>query len=200
MHISRRDGVLLGLAALAAGLACTRQTLAAESDEHVLGNASAPVTIIEYASLTCPHCAAFHKETLPGLKERYIDTDKVRLVFRDFPLDQTALRAAVIARCAGPARAMSFIDVFFQQQQSWARADDPVAALKQLARLGGLGEDRIDACLADKSLEDAVLQSRLSGQATFKIQSTPTFVINGKTYSGNMSVDEFAAIIDPLLG
>jgi protein-disulfide isomerase len=167
--------------------------------ESSIGDPAAPVTMIEYASLTCPHCAAFHEETLPGLKERYIDTGKVRLIFRDFPLDQMALQAAMIAHCAGPERHLAFVDVFFAQQESWSRASDPVAALKQLARLGGLGEAEIDACLADAQLEEAVLQTRLQGQNQFDIQSTPTFIIDGKAYPGSRSVEEFAAIIDPLL-
>ena len=167
--------------------------------EGVLGDAAAPVTMIEYSSLTCPHCAAFQKETLPGLKARYIDTGKVRFVMRDFPLDQIALRAAVLAHCAGPERYPAFVDVFFQQQASWIRAADPIQALKQLARLGGLSAEQADACLADKAMEDGVLKSRLEGQQSFDIKSTPTFIINGKSYSGSKSVEEFAAVIDPLL-
>ena len=149
--------------------------------------------------MTCPHCAAFHADTLPGLKARYIDTGKVRLVLRDFPLDQNALKAAMIAHCAGPERQPQFVEVFFAQQASWARAGDPVQALKQLAQLGGLGPAQVDACLADKALEDAVLQARLEGQEKYDIQSTPSFIIDGKTYAGDQSVDKFAAIIDPLL-
>src|SRR6478735_6633041 len=129
---------------LAAGLAflClpVLTVLAADLGESAIGDATAPVTIIEYSSLTCPHCAAFHTQTLPELTKRYIDTGKVRLVLRDFPLDETALKASVIAHCAGPERVPEFVEVFFTRQQSWARAADPVQALTQLARLGGLGE------------------------------------------------------------
>ena len=199
LMLSRR----LAQAGLAAGVtvfgAQGRAPHAAEVVEGVVGDAAAPVTMIEYSSLTCPHCAAFHEQTLPGLKERYIDTGKVRLVIRDFPLDQNALRAAVIAHCAGPERYPAFVDVFFAQQESWATAEDPVRALKQLAKLGGLGEAEIDACLADRSMEEAILQMRLAGQQQFDIRSTPTFIIEGKAYPGNRTVDEFAAIIDPLL-
>lgn len=199
LMLSRR----LALAGLAAGVAGFgihgRATQAAEIVEGVVGDPAAPVTMIEYSSLTCPHCAAFHEQTLPGLKERYLDTGKVRLVIRDFPLDQNALRAAVIAHCAGPERYPAFVDVFFAQQESWATAEDPVRALKQLAKLGGLGEAEIDACLADRGMEEAILQMRLAGQQQFDIRSTPTFIIDGKAYPGNRTVDEFAAIIDPLL-
>lgn len=199
LMLSRR----LALAGLAAGIAGFGAhggaTQAAEIIEGVVGDPNAPVTMIEYSSLTCPHCAAFHEQTLPGLKERFIDTGKVRLVIRDFPLDQNALRAAVIAHCAGPERYPAFVDVFFAQQESWATAEDPVRALKQLAKLGGLGEAEIDACLADRGMEEAILQMRLAGQQQFDIRSTPTFIIDGKAYPGNRTVDEFAAIIDPLL-
>jgi protein-disulfide isomerase len=175
------------------------RVLAADLGEPAIGDAAAPVTIIEYSSLTCPHCAAFHNDVLPELKQRYIDTGKVRLVLRDFPLDESALKAAVIAHCAGPERQPQFVEVFFAQQQNWARARDPIAALKQLARLGGLGEAEIDACLADKDLESAVLQARLDGQQQFDIKSTPTFIIDGKVHTGNQTADAFAAVIDPLL-
>jgi protein-disulfide isomerase len=104
-----------------------------------------------------------------------------------------------VAHCAGPERQPKFVDVFFAQQQSWARASDPVQALKQLARLGGLGADQIDACLADKDLENAVLQARLDGEKQYDIRSTPTFIIGGKSYAGEQSADEFAKLIDPLL-
>jgi protein-disulfide isomerase len=173
---------------------------AADLSEPSIGDPAAPVTIIEYSSMTCPHCAAFHANTLPELKERYIDAGKVRLVLRDFPLDQNALRASMIAHCAGEDRYPQFVEVFFAQQASWARANDPVQALKQLAQLGGLSADKVDACLADKALEEAILQARLDGQEKYDIKSTPSFIIDGKTYSGDQSVQKFAEIIDPLLG
>ena len=172
---------------------------AADLGEPSIGDPNAPVTIIEFASLTCPHCASFHVSTLPELEKRYIDTGKVRLVLRDFPLDQMALKASVIAHCAGPNRYPQFVQVFFSQQESWARSNDPEKALRQLAQLGGLGAEQIDACLADKSLEDAILQARLDGQQKYDIQSTPSFIIDGKTHSGDQSIEKFAELIDPLL-
>jgi protein-disulfide isomerase len=200
MHITRRKGALFTLAGLCAGLACPRMVNAAELGELVLGDPNAPVTVIEYASLSCDHCGAFHRETLPKFKERYIDTGKVKLVFRDFPLEQNALRAAMIARCAGPERRAIFVDVFFKEQESWSHARNPLAAIKQLAKLGGMGEQAIEACLSDKALEEGILSARLEGQQKYGVSSTPTFIVNGKAYSGNRSIDEFAAIIDPLLG
>ena len=175
------------------------ETSADELQEKSLGDPQAPVTIIEYASLTCPHCAQFHTEVLPELKERYIAPGKVRMVYRDFPLDQQALNAAVLAHCAGPDRYFSFLDVLFETQGSWARADDPIAALKRLGKLGGLTDAEMDACFADEELTDNILRTRLEGQNQYQIGSTPTFVIDGKTYSGARDIDEFSGLIDPLL-
>jgi protein-disulfide isomerase len=176
------------------------ESAAAEAEEQALGDASAPVTIIEYASLTCPHCAAFHQDVLPALKERYIAPGKVRLIYRDFPLDERALEAAKLAHCAGPERYFGFIDVLFQTQSNWARAEDPRAALKQLGKLGGLSEQQMDACFADEELTNSILQSRLEAQNQHQISSTPSFVIDGETHSGALGPDEFGEIIDPLLG
>lgn len=173
---------------------------AAEPQEQALGDPNAPVTVIEYASLTCPHCAQFHAEVLPELKERYIAPGKVRLIYRDFPLDQRALMASALAHCAGPERYFGFIDVLFQTQSSWGRADDYVGALKQLGKLGGLGDQEMDACFADEELTDGILRTRLDAQEQYDVSSTPSFVIDGKTYAGSRSADDFGAIIDPLLG
>ena len=176
------------------------ESSASEVAERAIGDADAPVTIIEYSSLTCPHCATFHNEVLPDLKEQYIETGKVRMIFRDFPLNEPAVDAAVLAHCAGPDRYVGFLDVLFQTQASWASSPDPRQALKQLGKLGGLDEGQMDACFNDESMVDGVLQSRLEGQNEHKVQSTPTFVINGETHAGNRSIDEFAEIIDPLVG
>ena len=193
----RRSLLLAGVAAcclLGAGPA-----LAETAQEFVLGSPDAPVTMIEYASLTCPHCASFHTETLPELKAKYIDTGKVRLIYRDFPLDQMALEASILAHCAGQERGPLFLSAFFQNQGRWAVADDPSASLRQLAKLGGLSDQRIDACLADKQLGDSILQMRLDGEKQHSIQSTPSFVINGQFHAGNLGVDGFSEILDPLV-
>jgi protein-disulfide isomerase len=191
--------VVLGLWTLAWLPLVLSASAAAEPQEQVLGNPDAPVTIIEYASLTCPHCAHFHNEILPKLKERYIAPGKVRLIFRDFPLDQTALAAAALAHCAGPDRFFSMIDVMFETQSNWARADNPIAALKQLGKLGGLTDQKMETCLADQQLTDGILRERLAGQNEYQIGSTPTFIIDGKAYPGARDAEEFAKLIDPLL-
>ena len=169
---------------------------AGEVKDRVLGDPDAPVTIIEYSSLTCPHCAAFHNDTLPALEEQFIDTGKAKLVMRDFPLDQYALQASVIAHCAGDKRYFNFIDAMFSNQARWSRAGNPTDALLQLAQLGGLPQDEAMACLEDQAMGDAVLQSRLDGQEEFDIRSTPTFIINGEKLTGAQSIDEFAELIE----
>lgn len=198
-----RRTYLLGTAALAAGLpvgrAMAQATQAATVEERVLGDPDAPVTIIEYASLTCPHCASFHTGTLPALKERYIDTGKAKLVYRDFPLDQQALNAAAIAHCAGPDRYFAFIEALYASQPRWAGASDPREALIQLAGLGGLVREKAEACLADESLMDAILQTRLDGQGQYGVDSTPTLIINEVRVSGGRSIDELATVIDAAL-
>ena len=175
------------------------QDAAAPSDRQTLGDPDAPVTIVEYASLTCPHCANYHNETFPALKERYVDTGKVRYVYRDFPLDQRALDAAVVAHCAEPDEYFDFLDVLFERQAHWAGAQDHVSALVLLAKLGGLPEERVRACLADEELQSAILQQRLEGQNQHGVRSTPSFVIGGQTYAGDRGIEEFAGLIDPLL-
>lgn len=153
-------------------------------DDRILGKADAPVTIFEYASLTCPHCAAFEKEMLPQIKTEWIDTGKAKLVFRDFPLDGSALKAAMVARCAPPERFYAFIDMLFTQQGSWGISPDPVPSLGRLAKLGGMGEEQFQACLKDDALQNKILAGRLAAEKEFGVESTPTFFINGKKVVG----------------
>lgn len=191
----KMKGILTRLAVgfgLLAGLAATASAQSQPvMGDLVLGRADAPVTIIEYASFTCPHCAAFHAQTFPQLKTGYIDTGKVKFIFRDFPFDEPALRASQLARCAGPERYYGFVSALFQQQQVWARAADPIAALQQLARVGGMSEEEFRACLANKQVEEVVLKNRLTGNQEHKVNSTPSFLVNGKLISGAIPYDEF---------
>ncbi|WP_431858404.1 DsbA family protein [Azospirillum sp.] len=170
--------------------------------ERVLGDPKAPVTILDYSSMTCPHCARFHTETLPKIKETYIDTGKAKLVFRDFPFDQWALRASMLARCAPPERYFPLLDVLFKGQAQWASAKDPGAALTQIGKLAGLSEATIKACWEDKALADGILNSRLEGQNKDKVESTPTFILtsgSGTTkVEGAQPFEKFAEAIDKL--
>ncbi len=177
-------------------------SVAAMLADRVLGDPNAPVTIYEYSSFTCPHCASFHTEILPGLKTRYIDTGKAKLIFRDFPFDRAALTAGMLARCAPADRYWPLVDVMFKQQAQWSSAADPLAALTRIAKLAGMSQERIDACLADKELADGVLKIRLEGQEKFGVTATPTFILNeGKTrIQGAQPVETFGKAIDDLAG
>jgi protein-disulfide isomerase len=148
--------------------------------DRVKGNPDAPITIIEYASLTCPHCARFQEETLPKLEKDWIDTGKAKLIYRDFPLDKYAADASMIARCAPTDQYFTFIGAFFAQQRYWAHSEDPIKGLTQLATLGGMSKKDVDACLSNEALRDAILQMRLDAQMEYDVNSTPTFVINGQ--------------------
>lgn len=173
-----------------------------EGGDMVMGLANAPVTVIEYASLTCSHCARFHESSLPQLKSAYVDKGLVKFVFRDFPLDALALRGAMVARCAGPDRYFAFLDAMFKQQNTWALADqgEAIKSLKRLARLGGMPAETFDACLNDKDMETAVLKSRIRGEQEFQVNSTPTLIINGKPYPGALRSEELDKILQPLIG
>jgi len=167
--------------------------------EKVLGDDDAEITIIEYASLTCPHCAQFHAEILPKIKTEYIEPGKAKLVYRDFPLDEVALKASLLARCAPDDKFFTFIDALFTQQFAWSRSNDPVEALTNLGMVGGLSKESVEACLSNEELTDYVLQVRLDGQNEYDVNSTPTVIINGKKLAHVSSFDEVKAAIDPLV-
>ena len=164
------------------------------------GPADAKVTIIEYASMTCPHCAAFHKETYPALKSRYIDSGKVRYVLREFPLDPLATAGFMLARCDGEQKYYPIVDMLFQQQRAWAGSEKPLDALRQMMRQAGFSQEKFDSCLKDQKLYDAVNAVKNRGLETLKVESTPTFFINGQRHVGNLSIDDVEKIIKPMLG
>ncbi len=150
--------------------------------DHVEGKADAPNTIIEYFSLGCPHCADFHAETWPKLKAAWVDTGKARMIFRDYPLDGRALAAAMVAQCSGN-RYLAFVDAYFRTQRNWEEAQDGLDAIKTIARLGGMTDAEVDACWKREDLIK-LLNDRKNEAAARGIDSTPTFVINGKTVTG----------------
>jgi len=164
-------------------------------DEAVLGKKDAPVTIVEYASFTCPHCAQFHNSVLPAIKSEFIETGKVRLVYRDFPLDQMAFAASRVARCAGPDRYFPFVDAFFSSQSKWAADANPMVALSRIARLGGMSQADFEGCLKKQDVANKVLAQRLDADKTYGVRSTPTIIINGDLYSGGLAVDQLRAVI-----
>jgi protein-disulfide isomerase len=169
----------------------TASLLAVGKDDRILGNPDAPISIVEYASLTCPHCAHFTDEVLPEIKKKWIDTGKAKLVLRDFPLDGEALRAAMIARCAPPDRFYAFVDTFFQDQANWATAPDVPAALTRLAALGGMSKEAVEKCLKDTALENKILDGRLTASKQLDVNATPTFFINGTKFTGDPTVEGF---------
>lgn len=165
-----------------------------------LGKADATVTVIEYASLTCPHCAHFEEATFPEFKKKYIDTGKVHYIFREFPFDPRATAAFMLARCAPEDKYFPMVEVLFQQQEDWARANDGKEALLRIAKLAGFTQESFDACLTDQKLLDQINASVQKATNEYGVDATPTFFINGKKYSGDMSIAEISAVIDPLLG
>ena len=176
-----------------AGLAQAQSVPVPMPGDIALGKADAPITIFEFASLTCPHCAEFDAETLPKVRADWIDTGKARLIFRDYPLDQNALKAAVIAHCVPENQFFNFIDVLFKNQVNWAEGstDEVTQALMRIARLGGLSEDKFNACLNDKALSDRILDERLTAQNQYGVNSTPTFFVNGKKVVGALPYEQF---------
>ncbi|MBX9459395.1 MAG: DsbA family protein [Rhizobium sp.] len=164
--------------------------------EAAIGKEDAPVTIVEYMSMTCPHCAAFHRETFDAIKEKYIDTGKVRFILREFPLDNKAMAAIMLARCAPEGQYFPFVSALFKNQVNWLTAQDARAALLQMSKLAGFTQESFEACLTNQKLLDDVLKVREMGGKDFGVDSTPTFFINGQRYAGGMSVAEMSAIID----
>jgi protein-disulfide isomerase len=169
----------------------------------VLGSDKAPVTIIEYASMTCPHCAHFSATTFPELKKRYIDTGKVRFIFREFPFDKLAAAAFMLARCAdkegGPERYMAVVETLFAKQDEWVVQDNPVVPLKNIAKQLGFSEQSFNACLTNQQVLNAIEDVRNRAVDKLGVNSTPTFFINGKKVVGDVPIETMAKEIDPYL-
>lgn len=187
-----------GPAPVAAAAAPNKAALeTVQPGDHVLGDPKAPITVIEYASLTCSHCAHFHTQILPEIKKKWIDTGKVKLVYRDFPLDQVAAKAAQIAECAGNDKYFGVVDIIFRGQPQWATAADPLAELAKPLRIAGMGENEIKACLANDAMSNAVINDYKGGEA-MGVNSTPTLFINGQLYRGSRSVEELDGVFSKL--
>lgn len=192
-------GILILVAALLPLQAGALPPVEAMLAERSLGNSQAKVTIIEYSSLTCPHCADFHRDVLPQIKAEYIDKGLVRLILRDFPLDGRAMAAAMVARCVPPDRYFGFVDMLFRDQQAWARGNDPLTDIKVRAQLAGLAPADVDACLADKALLQGIQACAQEGQKRDGINSTPSFLIDGRPMAGAHSFADFKKVIDETL-
>jgi protein-disulfide isomerase len=215
LNPSRRDLLKLGAAAgfglggldlFAAGAALAQNTkvdvtqLMADQalPDVVEGDANAPITIVEYASMTCSHCAAFHNQVYPTLKSKYIDTGKVKFMLREFPLDPLATAGFMLARCAGDKRE-PMIALLFAQQKNWAFVEKPLDGLSNIVKQTGISQESFESCLKDQSLYDKVNMVRDRAAEKLGVNSTPTFFINGKRISGEMTVEQLDKEVTPLL-
>jgi len=166
--------------------------------DREIGSKNAAVTIVEYASMTCPPCARFATTVLPTLKTRYVDTGKMRFIFREFPFDPVALAAFVLVRCADEHKYFSLLDALFEQQEKWA-VRNPLPPLLDIAQHAGFTEDSFKSCLSNKKIITGIEWVRSRGVERFKITGTPTFFINGNKHTGAMTLDEIEQAIKPLL-
>jgi protein-disulfide isomerase len=166
--------------------------------EMSMGDANAPITVIEYASMTCPHCAHFSEATFPELKKRYIDTGKVRFMFREFPLDRLALAGFLLARCAGPEKYFPLVETLFAQQRDWV-VERPLQPMYAIAKQAGVSQQAFEACLDNRQLIDGVEKVRSQASEKFGVNSTPTFFINGKRVAGALSIEEMEKEFTPYL-
>lgn len=170
-------------------------------EDRSIGSADAPITVEDFSSLTCPHCANFHNEILPKIKENYIDTGKVRWIFRGYPLNEPALKAEMVSRCAPNDQYIVLQDLMYKEQGRWAFEENPLASLSMMLRMGGITQDMFLACVNNKALETGLANKVQLSYEKYKINSTPTFVLNGdKKISGAGSYTGFAFDLDTLLG
>lgn len=206
LQLTRRDVVYGGVSLVLA--TCVGLSIARAEDVDIaelmqpsklgditLGSDSAPVTIVEYASMTCGHCADFSVHTLPQLKERYIDTGKVRYILREFPLDPLAAGAFMLARCAGKDKYYSMVETLFGQASKWV-VPNPIPALFAIAKQAGFTQQTFDECLSNQKLLDELEEVRKRGADKFKIQATPTFFVNGERLMGAQPFSEFEKVIE----
>ena len=166
--------------------------------EMAIGTDSAPITVIEYASMTCPHCAHFSETTFPELKKRYIDTGKVRFIFREFPLDRLAFAGFLLARCVPSDKYFPMIETLFAQQRDWV-VQSPLQPMRAIAKQAGVSQEAFDACLEDHKLIEGIEKVRSQAADKFGVNSTPTFFVNGKRLAGALSIEEMEKEFAPYL-
>ena len=172
-----------------------------KDNDFVIGDKDAPITIIEYASMSCSHCATFHNSTLNDLKTEYIDTGKVRFVFRDFPFNYPALLGSMMMRCIPNEVRYDYMNALYLLQKSWVVRENATTMqeLYKIMQSGGMTKDEFDACYSNEQLENEILEGVIAAQKEFNIRSTPSFLVNGKLIEGNKSIKEFRQIIDKIL-
>ncbi len=167
--------------------------------DKVLGKEDAPVTIVEYASMTCPHCKNFHEGALKEIKEKYIETGKVKLIFPEFPLDNRAIAASMLARCAPADKYFPMLDILFAQQSEWSTSSDPRPILFNISKMAGFSKESFEACIANADIFNGIKAMRARGGDKFEVNSTPTLFIGGVKFSGELSFKGVSAAIDALL-
>jgi len=170
-------------------------------NDFIIGDENAPITIIEYASMSCSHCANFHINTLPDIKAEYIDTGKVRMIFRDYPFNYPALLGSMMMRCIPNDIRYDYMNALYQLQSSWVNRDPSITKteLYKIMQSGGMTKDEFDACYSDIDKENLILEGVMAAQKDFNIKSTPSFIINGNLIEGNKNIKEFRQIIDKIL-
>ena len=170
-------------------------------DDFIVGVEDAPITIIEYSSLSCSHCANFHNDTLSDLKTEYIDTGKVRLIFRDFPFNYPALLGSMVLQCIPQDVRYDYMNALFQLQPTWVLSDNDktIQELYKIMQSGGMTKGEFESCISNKELEEKILQGVIDAQNEFNIRSTPSFLIDGVLIEGNKTMKEFRQIIDKIL-
>ncbi len=202
-HLVKLAAILgfVAVAALSAGplRAQTQPPEAEMTAERVLGNKDAPLTLIEYASMTCPHCAEFHNGPYQVLKKEYIETGKLKLIYRDFPLNNTDLAAMMMARCVPAERYFGVVEIVFKTQSTWLKAQNQTQALGNLARFAQISPATFNACVSNETLLKKIVASREEGIAKHKVSGTPTLILNGEKISSEMSDDEARKVMDAAL-
>ena len=182
-------------------LANEKSALEISEDEFVIGNKDAPITIIEYASMSCSHCASFHNNTLPDIKKEYIDTGKVRMVFRDYPFNYPALLGSMMMRCITNDLRYDYMNALYKLQNTWVNKDPKISKkeLYKIMQSGGMTKDEFNECYSNLDNENLILEGVMAAQKDFNIKSTPSFIVNGNLVEGNKNIKEFRQIIDKIL-
>ena len=170
-------------------------------NDFIIGNDNAPITIIEYASMSCSHCANFHNNTLPDLKKEYIDTGKVKYVFRDFPYNYPALLGSMVMRCIPSEVRYDYMNALYKLQNNWVVKENAIThqELYKIMQSGGMSKESFDACLSNVDLENQILEEIIAAQSEFNLRSTPSFLINGDLLEGDKSIKVFRQILDKIL-
>ena len=181
--------------------AAENSILEVKDNDFYIGEDNAPITIIEYASMSCSHCASFHNNTLPDIKKEYIDTGKVRMVFRDYPFNYPALLGSMIMRCIASDLRYDYMNALYKLQNTWVNKDPKISKkeLYKIMQSGGMTKDEFNECYSNLDNENLILDGVMAAQKDFNIKSTPSFIVNGNLVEGNKNIKEFRQIIDKIL-